>query len=83
MMELSQDVHHVPIVFVRFNPDGYTTPEGTVVRSCWRLNKLGIMQICKSKQGEWNERISRLKETILYWIQNPTEKTIEIVELFY
>lgn len=83
MMELSQDVQHVPIVFVRFNPDGYTTPEGTAVRSCWRLNKLGIMQICKTKQEEWNQRISSLKETILYWVQNPTEKTIEIVELFY
>ena len=41
------------------------------------------MQITKTKQKEWEERIETLKQQIQYWIDNPTEKTIEIIELFY
>jgi hypothetical protein len=41
------------------------------------------MQIIKNKQTEWEERIAALKQQIQYWIDNPTEKTIEIVEMFY
>lgn len=83
LMELSQDVHHRPIVFIRFNPDDYTNSDGVVVKSCWKLNKMGIMQIIKTKQKEWENRIEILKHQIQYWIENPNEKTIEIVELFY
>jgi hypothetical protein len=83
LMELSQDLHHRPIVFVRFNPDHYTNQEGVSIKSCWKLNKLGIMQIMKTKEKEWEERIDILKQQIQYWIDNPTQKTIEIIELFY
>ena len=83
LMELSQDLQHRPIIFIRFNPDNYTNQEGILVKSCWKLNKLGVMQITKTKQKEWEERIDELKHQIQYWIDNPTEKTIEIVELFY
>ena len=83
LMELSQDLQHRPIVFIRFNPDDYTNQDGILVKSCWKLNKLGVMQITKTKQKEWEERIESLKQQIQYWIDNPTEKTIEIIELFY
>jgi hypothetical protein len=83
LMELSQDLQHRPIVFIRFNPDNYTEQNGKLIKSCWKLNKLGVMQITKNKQKEWEERIDTLKEQIQYWIDNPTEKTIEIIELFY
>jgi len=83
LMELSQDLQHRPIVFIRFNPDDYTNQEGVLIKSCWKLNKLGVMQIAKTKQKEWDERINTLKQQIQYWIDNPTEKTIEIIELFY
>jgi len=83
LMELSQDLQHRPIVFIRFNPDAYTNQEGVLIKSCWKLNKLGIIQIAKNKQKEWEERINSLKQQIHYWIENPTEKTIEIIELFY
>ena len=36
-----------------------------------------------SKKEEWNYRIECLKEQIKYWIDNPTEKTVEIVELIF
>ena len=83
LMLLSQDLHHRSIVFIRFNPDGYTDQNGVAVKSCWKLNKLGVMSIMKTKEKEWNERIKCLKEQIQYWVDHPTEKTIEIVELFY
>ena len=36
LMELSQDVGFRPIVFIRFNQDGYK------ITSCWYINKLEI-----------------------------------------
>jgi hypothetical protein len=83
LMELSQDLQHRPIVFIRFNPDDYINQDNQLVKSCWRLNKLGVIQIVKTKQNEWNTRIECLKQQIQYWIDNPTKKTIEIIELFY
>jgi hypothetical protein len=83
LMQLSQDLEHRPIIFIRFNPDGYTNEKGELISSCWKLNKLGVMTIAPKKQKEWEERIEILKHHIQYWIENPSEKTIEIVELYY
>ena len=83
LMELSQDVDHRPIVFIRFNPDAYTNQAGELIKSCWKLNKLGIMCIEKKKADEWEERVNKLIQQIQYWIDNPNEKMVEIVELFY
>jgi Holliday junction resolvasome RuvABC endonuclease subunit len=82
-MQISQDLQHRPIVFIRFNPDAYTNKDGIVVKSCWKMNKLDVMQIMKTKEKEWEERIEALKQQIQYWIDNPTVKTVEIIELFY
>jgi hypothetical protein len=83
LMELSQDLDHRPVVFIRFNPDDYVNQEGVAVKSCWRLNNLGVLQVMKTRQAEWQGRLTALLEQIQYWIENPTTKTIEIVELFY
>ena len=83
LMQISQDAGHRPIVFIRFNPDSYTNPDGVLVKSCWKLNKIGVMLISKSKEKEWVDRINTLKTQIQYWIDNQTEKTIEIIQLFY
>jgi len=80
IMELSQDVNHRPIIFIRFNPDKYKTNLGNIT-SCWKINKNGICGI--SKQKEWNERLNTLKNTIEYWLKNKTEKTIEVILLYY
>ena len=34
----------------------------------------------KPKQKEWEERIDTLKQQVKYWIDNSTEKTIEVIE---
>jgi hypothetical protein len=82
LMELSQDLGFRPIVFIRFNPDSYIL-NGKVVKSCWKVNKLGVMSVMKTKEKEWEERIKVLNNQIRYWIETISEKTIEIVELFY
>ena len=84
LMEISQDLGHRPIVFIRFNPDDYVDKKGNKIKSCWKLNRTtGLIVIDQKKIKEWDERINSLVEQINYWIKNPTEKTIEIVELFY
>jgi len=84
IMELSQDVGHKPIVFIRFNPDDYLDGENNIT-SCWIIGKDGICRIKKNKVKEWDNRMNILKEHINYWIQpeNTTNKTVEIIQLFY
>lgn len=84
LMELSQDVNHRPIIIIRFNPDDYITQTNKIT-SCWGIDKLGICALKKTKIKEWNIRLESLKNQIEYWCQseNITNKTIEIVQLFY
>ena len=80
IMELSQDVGHRATIFIRFNPDSYIR-DGKKITSCWRLNKLGVLTICK--RGEWEERIQTLLSKIRYYIDNPMDKIVEVIELYY
>ena len=83
VMELSLDVGHRPIVFIRFNPDSYRT-SGKVVKSCWGMNnKTHTCRVNPGKKQEWNDRLEKLCETIEYWANTPTLKTIETIHLFY
>ena len=82
IMELSRDVGHRNLVFIRFNPDDYMK-NGVKINSCFSRTKLGFLVIPKAKQVEWQQRLNVLHETIEYWIQNKTDKTIEVVELFF
>ena len=84
IMELSQDLAHRPIVFIRFNPDDYEK-DGYTIDSCWGINKNGICDVKKSQRKEWNRRLTVLEENIAYWVnpENTTNKTIETVQLFY
>jgi hypothetical protein len=84
LMQLSQDVNHRPIIFIRFNPDNYKK-DGLNISSCWGINKKGICVIKKSKVNEWVERLNFLEEQIKYWINplNITNKTVEIIQLYY
>ena len=84
LMELSQDLGYRPIVFIRFNPDDYQK-NGKNITSCWGLDKKGICIVKKSKKSEWEQRLNILEDHINYWINeiNITNKTIEIIQLFY
>ena len=74
IMELSQDLGHRDIVFIRFNPDDYMKGEEKIT-SCWGYNKNGIATIKKSKSNEWIERLNVLKKSVHYWCENNTNKT--------
>ena len=84
IMELSKDVNHRPIIFIRFNPDDYIN-NNIKISSCWTINKNGICVIKKSKKEEWEQRLKFLEDQIIYWINenNKTNKIIEIIQLFY
>ena len=49
------------------------------------MNKKGICVVKKSKKDEWDERLTCLENMITYWTnpKNITDKTIEIIQLFY
>jgi hypothetical protein len=81
LMEISQDIGHRPLVFLRFNPDDYIDDKGRNMKSCWKVGKDGILRI--EKETEWSFRLKLLKEQIQYWIDNKTDKTVEVIELFY
>lgn len=84
IMELSQDVGHRSIIFIRFNPDAYNKGD-TKFTSCWNINSKGYCVVKKTKIKEWNERLTSLKLQIDYWTnpKNKTDKIIEIIQLFY
>ena len=82
IMELSQDLGHRPIVFIRFNPDDYYDKD-THITSCFGMNSLGVCCVKKTKQKEWSHRLNVLRENIEYWCHHRSEKTIEIIQLFY
>lgn len=82
LMELSKDIGHRPLIFIRFNPDDYFIKDEKVT-SCWSINGQGICTVKKSKQKEWLERLETLKLQIEYWLENKTNKTVEIIQLFY
>jgi hypothetical protein len=85
IMEISQDVGHRPIIFIRFNPDEYKENNGEIIKSCWANDKKGICKVKTKKQTEWNDRLNRLHTEIEYWIQptNMTDKMVEIIQLYY
>jgi hypothetical protein len=80
MMEISQDLGHPNIVFIRFNPDSYEK-NGKKFSSCWKINKQGICVIRDNKN--WNDRLNCLQNTIERWSKNIPEKLITIEELFF
>jgi hypothetical protein len=80
IMELSKDVRHKSIIFIRFNPDTYYI-EKKKIKSCWGLDKKGFSIITKEK--EWEERLETISNQINYWTKNNTDKTVEIIQLFY
>ena len=83
LMQISQDTGHRPVVFIRFNPDEYIDEKENKISGCFGLGKDGILRIKKTKQKEWENRLNILKEQIQYWVDNKTNKTVEVIQLFF
>jgi hypothetical protein len=99
VMEISVDVEHRPIIFIRFNPDEYyfflekeeekeeeeEDNEYHTMPSCWYVNGQGLCVVKKTQQNQWNARLQRLKQEIEYWSmpEHRSEKMVEVVQLFF
>jgi hypothetical protein len=83
-MEISKDLGHRPIIFIRFNPDEYYSGE-TKIQSCWGYDKKGLCKIKPKYMSKWNERLTTLKQQIEYWSNplNKTSKTLEVIQLYF
>jgi len=84
LMEISQDLEHRPIIFIRFNPDEYNIGE-TKIQSCFGYNMKGVCRLKPKYINEWNERLLVIKQQIEYWTNplNKTNKTIEVIQLYF
>ena len=79
-MELSQDVDHRPIVFIRLNPDGYTLNDKRMKGSFSLTKATGELKVVKK---EFNKRLNSLIESVeTYTIAKP-EKTISVEYLYF
>ena len=77
-MQLSQDMGHLPIVLIRFNPDKYDD-----CSSCWGVNSLGICVVKKKKQTDWESRLNHLVDIVRYWSENKSDKMLHVRHLFF
>jgi hypothetical protein len=82
LMEISRDVNHRPAVVIRFNPDKYYDKNNKKIPSCFSITKeTGALKITDEEM--WNERLNNLKEVSEYWIEHGTEKTLEVIQMYY
>jgi hypothetical protein len=82
-MTIFQDIGNRPCVFIRFNPDSYTTEEGKKIKSPFSIKKeTGLLQVSNKK--ELNKRLTHLKNTFEKYSHTYTpNKELEIIHLFY
>ena len=78
MMELSEDIAHRPLVFIRFNPDKTSTEPG-----CWGYDETGRAVVKKKRAIEWQERLAALTAKITFWLSTIPDKTVELIKLYY
>ena len=80
IMEISQDLGHPHIVFIRFNPDSYEKNDKKVP-SCWKIDKRGLCVVKDKKQ--WEERLNLLQENIEKYKTTIPDKHITIEQLYF
>ena len=79
-----QEALNRPIIIIRFNPDDYINENNKKITSPFIINKkLGLTTIPKNKEEEWNNRLLKLKETIIENLEYKSDEPIKIIKLFY
>lgn len=79
IMEISQDLAHRPVIFIRFNPDSYTI-NNKKIPSPWKNTLRGINLDNKS---DWDSRLDSLITRLKYWTNNIPDKMITEEILFF
>ena len=84
LMQIIEDVRQKPIVIIRFNPDCYNN-RVKKIKSPWKKNQLGYLEINSNKLSEWNERLEELRKIITFWINsnNIPENNFLEIKLFF
>lgn len=84
LMLISQDINHVNLILIRFNPDSYMI-NGIKKESPWKIGKDGLCVIKKKFEKEWSIRLNKLKDLIEYWTnpENKSDRLITIIHLFF
>ena len=80
--DIYDDLAKRPIVFIRFNPDGYKDENNKKINSCFKICKTTGIQIIANKK-EFTKRLTKLKETIQFYLENKPKENINIIKLFY
>ena len=79
-MELSQDVDHRPIVFIRLNPDSYTLNDKRMKGSFSLTKATGELKVVKK---EFNKRLNSLIESVEKYMTTEPDKTILVEYLYF
>ena len=80
--ELYTDLAYRPIVFIRFNPDGYDNEDGERIRSSFKYHgRLDVPVVRCAK--EWNKRLKALKEQIDHHKERVPTEAVTVVSMFY
>ena len=78
-----QEALNRPIIIIRFNPDAYIE-NGKKVKSCFNIDKkTGMRTIPKNQEQNWNNRLSKLKDTLAFSLEDYKDDPIRIIKLFY
>jgi hypothetical protein len=77
-MEIYTDLNYIPIVFIRFNPDGYDN-----IKTPWITDKKGIQVIRDISKKEWNDRLLSLCDMLKFHINNPSDRAIQIEHMYF
>jgi hypothetical protein len=78
MMQLFIDLGSRPLVLIRFNPDSYID-KYKKYKSCFSFDKNKMIE----NTVEWEKRNKKLKEKIIYYLNNIPTKEITEEKLFY
>jgi hypothetical protein len=81
LMELFQDAGNRPLVQLRFNPDGFTSEDGTKHSSCFKYNQLGLPVI--RDQAIWEARMDVYVERLKYHFTHVPLPEVTVEHLFY
>lgn len=82
IMILFRDGGSIPLVVIRFNPDGYKDAKGDKHPSCFKYHKTLEVPIVSDKET-FDKRLEVLRQRIQYHIDNIPEREITVEHLFY
>ena len=82
-MQIFQDLgNNRPVVFIRFNPDGYKDSHGKRQPSCFKFHQRLSVPIIIDKVV-WSNRLQVLKDRIMHHLPNVPSSEVTVEHLFY